>query len=89
MGLSGEWEYWRYMRSTTVILSIATRDLIRGLGGDTFKETIIDALDIFEADRFWVQADAAGAARESMSAAERKRLAARDAAVDASFDAIE
>ncbi len=77
------------MKSTTVKLSIATRERIRALGGDTYEETIIEALDVYEADRFWAQADAASASRASMSAAERKRLAARDAAVDASFDAIE
>lgn len=77
------------MKSTTVKLSVATRDRIRALDGDTYEQTIIEALDVFEADRFWAQADAAAASRASMSAAERKRLAARDAAVDALFDAIE
>ena len=77
------------MKSTTVKLSVETRDRIRALGGDTYEDTIVEALDVFEADRFWAQADSAAAWRASLPAAERKRLDERDAAVDASFDAIE
>ena len=77
------------MKSTTVKLSVETRDRIRALGGDTYEDTIIEALDVLEADRFWAQADSAAAWRASLPAAERKRLADRDAAIDASFDAIE
>ena len=77
------------MKSTTVKLSVATRDRIRALGGDTYEDTIVEALDVLEATRFWAQADAAADWRNSLSADDRERLAARDADVDAAFDGIE
>lgn len=77
------------MKSTTVKLTVETRDRIRALGGETYEETIIEALDVLEAQRFWNQADAAAAWRSSLSAVDRERLAARDAEVDAAFDGIE
>lgn len=76
------------MKSTTVKLSVETRDRIRALGGETYEDTIIEALDVLEAERFWAQADAAAAWRRSLSDDDRKRLAARDADVDAAFDGI-
>ena len=45
------------MKPTTVKLSVETRDRIRALGGQTYEDTIVDALDALEADRFWAQAD--------------------------------
>jgi hypothetical protein len=77
------------MASTTVKLSIETRDRIRALGGDTYEATIIEALDVLEADRFWAQADAAAAWRLSLTADRRAIMAAREADVDAAFDGIE
>ena len=77
------------MKATTVKLSIETRDRIRALGGDTYEDTIIEALDALEADRFWVQADAAVDWRRSLPENERDRLVARDADVDTAFDGIE
>ena len=77
------------MKSTTIKLSVETRDRIRTLGGDTYEETIVEALDVLEAERFWAQADAAVAWRHGLSDNDRKRLAARDAEVDAAFDNIE
>jgi hypothetical protein len=77
------------MKPTTVKLSVETRDRIRALGGDTYEDTIVEALDVLEADRFWAQADAAAAWRRSRSDEERERLAAREAEVDAAFDGIE
>ena len=81
--------YSRYMKATTEKLSIETRDRIRALGGDTYEDTIIEALDALEADRFWVQADAAVDWRRSLPENERDRLVARDADVDTAFDGIE
>ena len=46
------------MKPTTVKLSVETRDRIRALGGQTYEDTIVNALDALEADRFWAQADA-------------------------------
>ncbi|MGD9701981.1 MAG: hypothetical protein AB7Q42_04415 [Acidimicrobiia bacterium] len=77
------------MKSTTVKLSVETRDRIRALGGDTYEDTIVEALDVLEAARFWAQADAAAAWRHSLSDDDRARLVARDADVDAAFDGIE
>ncbi len=77
------------MKSTTVKLSVETRDRIRALGGDTYEDTIVEALDVLEAARFWAQAEAAAAWRSSLSDEDQKRLAARDADIDAAFDGIE
>jgi hypothetical protein len=77
------------MKPTTVKLSIETRDRIRALGGETYEDTIIDALDALESDRFWAQADAAAAWRRSLPEHERQRLATRDAEIDAAFDSVE
>ena len=77
------------MKSTTVKLSVATRDRIRALGGDTYEDTIVEALDVLEAARFWEQADAAAAWRQSLPDDEREHLSARDADVDAAFNGIE
>jgi hypothetical protein len=70
-----------------VKLSVETRDRIRALGGDTYEDTIVEALDVLEADRFWAQAAAAW--RRTCSDEERERLTAREAEVDAAFDGIE
>jgi len=77
------------MASTTIKLSIATRDRIRALGGDTYEDTIVEALDVLEEARFWEQAEAAAAWRQSLPEGERECLRAREAEVDAAFDAIE
>ena len=77
------------MPSTTVKLSVETRDRIRALGGETYEDTIVAALDALEADRFWSQAAAATAWRNSLSDEARGRLIARDAAVDEAFKGIE
>jgi hypothetical protein len=76
------------MASTTVKLSTETRDRIRALGGATYEETIVAALDALEADRFWAQAEAAVAWRASLSPEERARRSAAEADVDRAFDGI-
>ena len=77
------------MKSTTVKLSVETRDRIRALGGDTYEDTIVEALDVLEVDRFWAQADAAAAWRRSLPEADQQRLAASESELDAAFDGIE
>jgi hypothetical protein len=72
-----------------VKLSVETRDRIRALGGDTYEDTIVEALDVLEAERFWAHATAAATWRRHRSEADRQRLDARDAAVDAAVDGIE
>ncbi len=76
------------MASTTIKVSVETRDRLRAFGGDTYEDTIVEALDALEADRFWAQAEAAAAARASMADEDRKARLAAEAAVDAAFDGI-
>ncbi len=75
--------------STTIKLSVETRDQIRALGGDTYEETIVEALDALEQYRFWAQAEAAATWRASLTARERIARVASEADVDAAFDGIE
>jgi hypothetical protein len=74
--------------STTIKLSIETRDRIRALGGDTYEETIVEALDVYEDAQFWAQAAAASAWEASLPEEERALLKAEDDAIDAAFDGI-
>ncbi len=76
------------MKTTTVKLSVETRDRIRALGGETYEDTIVEALDVLEASRFWAQADAGAAWRNSLPSSELERLTAREAEVDSAFDGI-
>jgi hypothetical protein len=75
--------------STTVKLSVETRERIRALGGETYEDTIVEALDLLEQTRFWDQAEAAAARRQALPDVERERLRAREAEVDAAFNAVE
>lgn len=77
------------MASATVKLSVETRDRLLAYGGETYEATIVEALDALDAERFWTQADEATAWRQTLSAADRQRLAARDGEIDAAFDGIE
>jgi ABC-type uncharacterized transport system fused permease/ATPase subunit len=77
------------MASTTVKLSVETRDRLLAYGGETYEATIIEALDALDAERFWTQADDAAAWRRTLSTDDRDRLAARDSVIDAAFDGIE
>ena len=74
--------------STTIKLSVETRDRIRDLGGETYEETIIEALDALESDRFWAQAEAAAAWRASLPEDERQRRREQEAAIDAALDRL-
>jgi hypothetical protein len=74
--------------STTIKLSTATRDRIRELGGETYEETIIEALDALETDRFWAQAEAAAAWRASLPEDEQRRRREQEAAIDAALDRL-
>jgi hypothetical protein len=77
------------MASTTVKLSVETRDRLLAYGGETYEATIIEALDALDAERFWTQADDAAAWRRCLSTTDRGRLDARDAEIDAAFDGLE
>jgi hypothetical protein len=74
--------------STTIKLSVATRDRIRDLGGETYEETIIEALDALETDRFWARAEAAAAWQASLPEDEQRRRREQEAAIDSALDRL-
>lgn len=79
--------------ATTIKISIATRDRIKAMGGETYEDTIIEALDALDRKRFWDEADAAIRWRESLPPEERARIEdaerAEDEVLDRAFDALE
>lgn len=77
------------MKPTTIKVSVETRDRIRALGGETYEDTIVEALDVLEANRFWAEVDAAVAWQQSLSDAQRQSRAEQVAAVDAAFAGVE
>ncbi len=76
------------MASTTIKVSTDTRDRIRSYGGETYEETIVAALDAFDAPGFWAQAQRAADWRQSLSATQRATLKAREAEIDRAFDGL-
>lgn len=76
------------MRTTTIKVSVETRDRIRDLGGSTHEETIIAGLDALEAERFWARADAAAAWRASLPPEDLARIRQREGELDKLFDGI-
>ncbi len=76
------------MKATTVKMSIETRDRIRALGGDTYEDTIVEALDALEANRFWGRAEAAAEWRKSLNDEQRKQFSDREAEIDEAFDRL-
>jgi hypothetical protein len=76
------------MASTTIKLTVETRDRLRALGGETYEDTVIEALDLLEAQRFWRQAEDAAAWRRSLPDADRQRRAIEESALDAAFDGV-
>ncbi len=79
--------------ATTIKISIATRDRIKAMGGETYEDTIIEALDALDIKRFWDEADAAIRWRESLPPEERARLEEAERvegeALDRGFDALD
>lgn len=76
------------MASTTIRLSIETRERLRALGGATYEDTVIEALDVLEGERFWARAEAAAAWRSGLSDAERRRRDDAVAGIDRGFDSF-
>jgi hypothetical protein len=66
--------------STTIKVSVETRDRIRDLGGGT--------LDALETYRFWAQAEAAAAWRALLPEDERQRRREQEIAIDAALDRL-
>lgn len=82
--------YRGYMESTTIKVSVETRDRIKSFGGATHEETIVEALELLDSAQFWSQADAAAAAYlRSLPPEERARREAIEAEIDADFDALD
>ena len=77
------------MASTTIKLSVETRERLRALGGATYEHTVVEALDALEANRFWGEAEAAAAWQSSLSDTERQRRHDALAEIDRAFDGIE
>ena len=65
----------------------ATRERLRALGadGDSLEDVVVAALDAYESQQFWAQAEAAAAAESAEQRTERKRV---EAQVDAWMDGL-
>lgn len=74
--------------ATTIKLSVETRDRIKAMGGETYEDTIIEALDALDEQRFWAQADKYAAWRKSLSPAEEAELRAEEDAIDRAFRSL-
>jgi hypothetical protein len=76
------------MTTTTITLSVETRERLRALGGETYEKTVIEALDALEANRFWAQAEDAAARHATLPDAERRLRREAVAEIDRAFDGI-
>jgi hypothetical protein len=74
--------------ATTIKLSVETRDRIKAMGGETYEDTIIEALDALDKQRFWAQADAYVAWRDALPPEDRAKLDAADAELDRALDGL-
>jgi hypothetical protein len=77
------------MDSTTIKLSVQTRDRLRAFGGATYEDTVVEALDALDATRFWSQADAALAWHRTLSPTEQLARQRVVDAIDDAFDGME
>jgi len=68
-------------------ISTATRDRLRALGtvGDSLEDVVVAALDVYESQQFWAEAEAAAASETPEQRARRKRT---EADVDAWMDSL-
>ena len=68
-------------------LTRATRDRLRALGteGDSLEDVVVAALDAYESQQFWAEAEAAAAAESTEQRTERKGV---EAAVDTWMDGL-
>ena len=59
-------------------ITTSTRDRLRALGadGDSLEDVVVTALDAYESQQFWAEAEAAAAVETPEQAAERKRIEA-------------
>ncbi len=77
------------MATTTIKVSVETRDRLKEYGGDTYEDTILEALELLDERDFWAQADKALAWRRSLPPERRAEIEAREAELDAALDRIE
>jgi hypothetical protein len=84
-----ECRYTAGMKATTIKLSVATRERLRALGGATYEDTVVEALDALEAERFWAAAEAATAWRATLPEDELRRRRSAEAALDRALDGID
>lgn len=75
-------------KPTTIKLSTGVRDRLKTYGGDTYEDTIVKALDALDEIHVAARIDAYSRWRAGLSDEQRSQLAARDARIDAAFDAI-
>ncbi|HJR90169.1 MAG TPA: hypothetical protein VJ782_08460 [Aeromicrobium sp.] len=70
---------------TTMKITTATRDRLRSLGSasDSLEDVVVAALDAYESQQLWAEAEAAAAAETAEQRNQRKRL---EASVDAWMD---
>ena len=63
---------------TTMKISIATRDRLRtlGSGNESLEDVVVAALDVYESQQFWADAEAAATAETADQRAERRRVEA-------------
>jgi hypothetical protein len=73
--------------ATTMKISTATRDRLRALGAasDSLEDVVVAALDAYESQLFWAEAEAAAAAETPDQRAARKRV---ETATDAFTDSL-
>jgi len=76
------------MKATTIKVSVETRERLREMGGATYEDTVVEALDALEADRFWAEAEAAAQWRQNLPSAERQLRKEAEAVVDRAFRRI-
>jgi len=72
------------MPHTSIKVTTETRDRIKNLGGK-YEDTLTEALDLLEAQRFWEQAEAGKRWLDSLTNEERDERQARHDALDQAF----
>lgn len=75
-------------KPTTIKLSTAVRDRIKSYGGETYEHTIVEALDALDEVHVAARIDAYARWRASLTEEQQLQLDARDARIDAAFDAV-
>lgn len=77
-------KYAKGMPHTSIKVTTETRDRIKALGGK-YEETLIEALDLLEAERFWRQAEEGKRWLDSLTDEQRVERLARQDALDQAF----